>query len=485
MNEPHATGPFDLLISGATLIDGSGAPARRADVGVRDGRIAALGDLAGAAARSRIEAAGLALAPGFIDSHTHDDRLALSDPAMTPKLSQGVTTVVTGNCGVSLAPLAGREPVAPLNLLGGREWYRFATVGEYLEALAAAAPAVNVVPLCGHTTLRAQVMPDLGRAATATELAAMERLLDEALEAGCVGLSTGLAYPPAQAAPTDEVVALARVAAARGGIYATHMRDEREGVLESLRETLEIGRRAGVAVVISHHKASGRAAWGLTRETLALIAEARARQTVDLDCYPYTAGSTVLMADWVGFAERVLVTWSRAHPEHAGRDLAAIRAEWGCGVEEAVARLSPAGAIYFMLDEADLERVLAFEDTMIGSDGLPHDAHPHPRLWGTFPRVLGRYARERGLLGLEEAVRRMTAVPARVYGLPDRGLVREGAVADLVLFDPERVIDRASYEHPCEPAAGIEAVIVAGEPAWRAGQPTGARKGRVLQRSVR
>jgi N-acyl-D-amino-acid deacylase len=310
----------------------------------------------------------------------------------------------------------------------------------------------------------------------------MGALLDEALDAGCIGMSTGLAYAPAFAAPTDEIVALAERVQAHGGIYTTHMRNEGEHVVESVEETLEIGRRARVPVVISHHKCCGRKNYGLVEKTLAIIREARAHQKVDLDVYPYIASSTVLIAASVASSERVLVTWSKSHPECAGRDFADIQAEWGVSVDETIERLQPAGAIYYQMDEKDLRRVLAFEDAMIGSDGLPHDEFPHPRLWGTFPRVLGHYSRDVGLFPLEQAVRRMTSVTAGVFGLKDRGTVRENAYADLVLLEPESIIDSADFKAPKQTAAGIREVIVNGSPVWRGDAWTGERPGRILRR---
>ena len=220
----------------------------------------------------------------------------------------------------------------------------------------------------------------------------------------------------------------------------------------------------------------------MSRETLSTIAHARAKQTVNLDVYPYIAGSTVLLADWVAGTDRVLVTWSAPYPDFKGRDFEDIRSQWGCSVEEAVERLSPAGAIYFKMNEEDLQRILRFQDAMIGSDGLPHDAFPHPRLWGTFPRVLGHYCRELGLFSLEEAVHRMTGVPARVFGLTDRGTIRAGACADLVLFDDERIIDESDFSVPTRPAIGIYQVIVNGQQIWRGGEWTGAKPGRILRR---
>ena len=474
----------DLLIHSGHVVDGTGEPRVSADVAVTGERIVAVGAHLDAAfsAGSRIDASGLVIAPGFIDSHTHDDRAVLASPDMTPKVSQGVTSVVAGNCGVSLAPFAEGEPPPPMNLLGDASAYRFPTMREYLEAVENAPAAVNLAPLAGHTALRAKAMDDVYRAATTPEITHMEALLDEALEAGCIGMSTGLAYPPAAQAPTDEIVALANRLAEHGGIYTTHMRNESAGVLDAVRETLDIGECAGVPVVISHHKCSGRESWGLSSKTLAAIEAARSKQRVDLDVYPYTASSTVLFADWIDAAERVLVTWSTPHPECSGRDFEAVRSDWGCSLEEAVERLSPAGAIYFTMHEDDLQRILRFPDAMIGSDGLPHDAFPHPRLWGTFARVLGRYSRDLGLFSVEEAVYRMTGAPARVFGLVDRGIVRSGAFADLVLFDPQRIADAADFSKPTRPAAGIHRVLVNGREVWRNGQWTGARPGRILRR---
>ncbi len=475
---------FDIVILGGSILDGSGAEAIRGDIGIRGDRVTAMGDLSAHSADSRIDASGKIIAPGFIDVHTHDDRAVLSTPDMSAKVSQGVTTVVTGNCGVSLAPLTGRDPPPPLNLLGDKTWFRYSTVREYADEVTGKPPAVNVAMLAGHSTLRANVMDDLDRAASAAEIDRMDERLEEALSAGCIGMSTGLAYPPAINAPADEIVALAKRVSAHGGIYTTHMRNEREGVVDSVRETLEVGERANVPVVISHHKCSGRENWGLTRQTLPLIAEARKRQSVNLDVYPYTASSTVLMADWVEGAEKVLVTWSVPHPELAGRDFAEIKNEWGCSTEQAVARLLPAGAIYYQMDESDLRRILAFDDAMIGSDGLPHDAHPHPRLWGTFPRVLGHYARNERLFSQAQAVRRMTSVPAAVFGLKDRGTVREGGFADLVVFDPVEVIDAASFDTPIQSSPGIQQVIVNGRTVWRENGPTGMHPGRLLSRDA-
>lgn len=474
----------DILIEGGTLIDGTGGDRVRADVAIKGDRIIGVGSALPVAAETTIDANGFVVTPGFIDVHTHDDRAVLSSPDMTNKISQGVTSVIAGNCGVSLAPLRRCEPPPPLNLLGGRDWYRFGTFADYAQALTENPPATNIAMLVGHSTLRVGVMDDLNRAATGAEIERMGGLLDDSLAAGCIGLSTGLAYPTATAAPTEEVVELAKRLAPFHGIYVTHMRDEGDYVVESTRETITIGERSGVPVVISHHKSSGRNNWGRTRETLAIIAAAQKNQSINLDVYPYTASSTVLMSEFIESAERVIVTWSTPHPEVAGRDLDDIKQEWGCSLDDAIDRLLPAGAIYFQMHEDDLRRVLKFSNAMIGSDGLPHDEFPHPRLWGTFPRVLGHYCRDVGLFSLEQAVRRMTSVPASVFGLRDRGVVRGGAFADLVIFDSEQIIDTADFKAPKRPAAGIEMVIVNGQPVWRDVTWTGERPGRLLRRQV-
>lgn len=475
----------DLVIRNALLIDGSGGPAARGDLAVAGGRILAMGTLPELLAEREVDAGGHALCPGFVDAHTHDDRLLLSEPAMTPKVSQGVTTVVAGNCGVSLAPLVtDRRLVPPLDLLG-TDWFRFNEFGRYLEAVDAARPVTNAVFLVGHQTLRYGIMGrDLDRAASAAEIAAMGREVEAAMRAGGIGLSTGLFYPPAQAAPTEEIVALAKVAGAHGGLYATHLRDEGDRLEESVAEALTIGREGGLPVVFSHHKATGRPNFGKVKRSLAQIDAAAVQQKVALDVYPYAAGSTVLLPQRIAMAEKVMITWSEAMPDAGGRYLHDLAAEHGLPEQEMAERLQPAGAIYFMMDEADVQTVLRHPMAMIGSDGIPHDPRPHPRLWGTFPRVLGHYVRELNLMPLEEAVRRMTSLPADTFGLQDRGRLVPGAWADLVLFDPATVIDRASFDNPIRTSAGIELVAVNGEIVWQDGGGTGARPGRALRRAA-
>ena len=477
---------FDLVIRNGTVIDGTRAPRFRADVAVLNGRIAAIGELKGARGDTEFDAAGRIVAPGFIDAHTHDDRLLLSAPAMAPKASQGVTTVVAGNCGVSLAPAPRGMPkpvTPPLDLLdeeGG--WFRFPDFAAYVAELRAHPAATNCALLVGHSMLRVQTMDRLERPATAAEIARMRAHVDEALAAGAIGVSTGLYYEPAAAAPTEEVIEVCRPLAARGGLYCTHMRDEADRVMESLEESFRIGRELGVPVVISHHKVVGTPNRGRSAETLPLI-EARMRgQRIGLDCYPYCASSTILTASRIGVASKVLLTWSKPHPEFSGMELTEVARRLGLGIEDTVARLLPAGAIYFSMDEADVQRILAFENTMIGSDGLPHDAAPHPRLWGTFPRVLGHYARGLGLFPLETAVHKMTGLTAKTFGLADRGVLGAGKAADITVFDAGTVDETASFARPIQPARGIDAVFVNGEAVWQDGRATGARPGRVLGR---
>lgn len=473
----------DWILRGGTVIDGTGAPRFRADVAIAGDRIAAVGDVSKAQRVREIDVSGRIVAPGFVDVHTHDDRALFATPEMPAKASQGVTTVITGNCGVSLAPLTlDRRPPPPLDLIGEAADYAYPRFADYLAALDKGPAAINAACLVGHSTLRVGTMPDLDRPATAGEIAAMGERLQEALDAGAIGMSTGLFYAPANAAPPAEIEALAKRLKPAGALYTTHMRDEAEHVLDSLDESFQVGAAAEVPVVISHHKTTGRANFGRTAETLPKIAAAMRRQEVGLDAYPCIASSTVLRTQRIEDSLKVMITWSKGAPEEAGRDLADIARDWSVGILEAVERLQPAGAIYWMMDEADVQRVLAFDKTMIGSDGLPHDLHPHPRLWGTFPRVLGHYCREVGLFGLETAVHKMSGLSAARFGLSGRGLVRPGAYADLCVFDADTVIDRATFAEPTLPAAGIEHVFVNGRPVWSERRPTGERPGRALRR---
>lgn len=473
----------DTLIRNAGVLDGSGSDFEIRDVALRGDRICEIGPSLEAEASVSIDAEGLVLAPGFIDVHTHDDTTVIHAPAMLPKLSQGVTTVIVGNCGISAAPVQLRgEPPDPMNLLGNTEAFRYPTFATYIAAIQAAKPAVNVGALVGHTSLRNNHMDRLDRTATAPEIDAMRTQLQEALDYGALGLSSGLAYLSANAASTEEVQALAAPLAAAGAVYTTHMRTEAEAILEAMNEAFEIGRLSRVPVIISHLKCAGIDNWGRSEEVLRFLETARTSQETGCDCYPYAAGSSTLDLRQVDDRVKVTITWSRPHPEIAGQTLGQIAAAWNVTQLEAARRLQPAGAIYHSISEEDMRRILRHPATMIGSDGLPNDPLPHPRLWGTFPRVLGRYSREEKLFSLSEAVHKMTEMPARRFGLPQRGLIRADYYADLVLFDPERIIDTATFSDPVRPAEGIAGVWVNGLRSYSAQGATEQRSGRFLSR---
>ena len=470
-----------LLLRGGTVVDGTGAPRFGADVRIEGERIAAVGANLANDGAVVLDASGKIVAPGFIDVHTHDDQIVLSAPGMLPKISQGVTTVVVGNCGISLAPLVRADVPPPLNLLGPDK-YVHPTMAAYVAAVDAARPAVNVVALVGHSTLRLATMDDPYRPATQAERVRMGELLREGLAAGAAGLSSGVFYATGAAADVDELALLAGITGSAGGVYTTHIRQEMDKVLGSLDEAFATAKRGRVALVVSHHKCAGPRNWGRTLETLAHIDAARRDQAIGLDCYPYIAGSTVLRSEMVDGVIDILITWSTPHPEMAARTLASIAEEWGCSQVEACERLQPGGACYFQMREDDVQRVLRYPATMIGSDGLPHDQHPHPRLWGTFPRVLGHYSRDLGLFPLEVAVHKMTGLSARQFGLANRGAIRVGASADIVVFDATTIRDTATFELPKSQAAGVDCVLVNGKVAYRSGDTEPGRNGRFLPR---
>lgn len=539
---------FDVVIRGATVVDGSGEPAFVADVAISEGRIAAIrrgegaagpGGPEGLAGGQLIDARGLVLAPGFIDIHNHSDLTLLGDPRAQSMICQGVTTVVVGNCGFSPAPWPGPEGGAPALamredaafLAGGMdvrwEWRSFA---EYLDALEAARPAVNVVALVGHAAVREQVLGRATRAPDGDELRRMRALVEQALADGAAGMSSGLIYYPSCYARTEELVELAGLVSRAGGIYATHVRGEGETLLEAVAEAIEVAARTGVSTQVSHLKAESRLMWGRLPEALALIDQARARGlAVDCDQYPYTAYNTslgsflppeVMAGDWrsllasragrdrmrqvlaeglPGWTSSVRgMEWSdfvidgTGDPACDGRDLGTLAASAGRDPYELLFDLllefgPHVRVVGHAMNEADVEHAVARPDVMVGSDGyalpLEGDAggrFPHPRSFGTFPRVLGHYCRDRRLLSLEAAVRKMTGLPAGKLGLRDRGLVREGYRADLVLFDPAQIRDTASFVRPRARPAGISWVFVNGRPALTP-DGWGERAGRVIR----
>jgi N-acyl-D-amino-acid deacylase len=477
---------YDVIVRNGTLVDGSGCTPVKADVAILGDRIAALGELANCKAAREIDAANWVVAPGFIDVHSHDDAAVIETPEMSAKLTQGVTTVIAGNCGISAAPYnhPGNPPQL-LRLIFKSDRCIAATFEEYLDKVRLSAPATNCAFLTGHTTLRLQVMgEDLDRTATDREIIEMRELLSQSLQQGSIGLSSGLFYPQARAASTNEVIEVGKPVGAYQGVYTAHLRDESDGVMESLQEALHIGRTIGAPVIVSHHKCMGRRNFGRSVETLALLQEARRGQRVALDVYPYTAASTVLNADMVRHSLRTVVTWCDPFPEFCGRDLEEVADTLGCTPAQAIPKLQPAGALYFVMDEGDVTRILCAPEAMVGSDGLPADQHPHPRLWGTFPRVLGRYVRERGVLTLPNAVHRMTGLSAYRFGIRSRGRVEVGYFADLCIFDPQCVLDSATFEQPQTPAVGIQSVLVNGKVALDNGSLTASRAGRVLTRNA-
>lgn len=479
---PHGTKAGTILIRGGLVADGSGAPARRADVLVSGGSIAAIGDFGpGASGAPAVlppgtavyEARGAVVAPGFIDAHAHDDAALLQRGGTMAKLSQGFTGVVVGNCGISLAPwtpsAACPIPPPPLNLLGGPERFRYPGFSGYFEAIRATpGPAPRAAALAGHSSLRAAHVADLRAPARPDELAAMLRDLEAGLEAGLAGCSAGLAYPASIGAPASEVAVLARAAFRRGRVFAIHIRNEYEGMWTALDEAFAIAREAlgssppeGARLVVSHQKCAGPSNRGRAAELLARLDGASRDIPLAFDAYPYEAGSTLLEAESVRASRRVVVTWSTPHPELAGLELTEAADRLGCTKEDAINKLSPAGAAYFHMDEADVDAILAHPLCMLGSDGLPADAMPHPRLYGALPRYLARFVREKHLLTLEEAARKASALPASVFGFGP-GLLRPGAPADITVFNPETVEAGSDWNDPRRLPRGIELVLVGG-----------------------
>ena len=473
----------EYLFQNAMIFDGRGSQPFIGDVSVANGIIIAVGKLGDCSAEKRIDLDGLALCPGFIDVHTHDDRAVIDDPVMLPKISQGVTTVVTGNCGISLPPIEFTEstPTPPLNLLGTANKYEFPTMAAYKERLAKYKPAVNVVSLIGHSTLRLKVMEDVTQPANSDEIETMRNLLRQCMFEGASGFSTGLYYAPNKASNVDEVAAVASVASEHDGIYTTHMRNEGDHVLSSIEESASTSSNAKISLLISHLKCTGRRNWGRSCEMLDSIYNFAEQQTIHFDVYPYTAGSTILRVDESNVCTRIIITWSEKYPNLSGCDLNKIAKEWGVSREVAATRLQPAGAIYFQMNEDDVRNIISSRNSIIGSDGIPNDKHPHPRLWGTFPRVVGHYARDLGLMTMHEAIYKMTGLSAKVFGLHDRGQIEPGYAADMVVFNPMTIKDRATYEDPKQKSDGIEMVWVNGKLSFTNGEAVQTGAGALLK----
>ena len=486
----------DIIIRNALVLDGTGAPPNEIDVAITGDRITGIGNpLPSAAATSdttEIDAAGKVLAPGFVDVHTHDDGALLRHPGMEFKLSQGCTSLVIGNCGFSAIPAVPGEREKS-GLIGVTpNWH---DLDGFRSAVEEANPSVNAMALIGHNTSRSLVMQNERRAPSPGELDTMRDHVRTAMEQGACGFSTGLIYEPGRYCETDEIVELARESAQAGGIYATHMRNEGDHLLQAVDEAIDIGDRAELPVQISHHKSAGRRNWGKIGQSLAKVDEANERGAdVTLDVYPYTAGSGP-MAQYFNLdnidpelAEVIRFASCPAFREYEGRMAVDVATELGVPVTQLIHDVitAPEGertlCIQFIIDDADIEENLRHPLMMIGSDGIPDlRGQPHPRLFGTFPKVLGYYVREQGVIDLAEAVRRMTSLSCDRFGLTDRGRIGEGQFADLVLFDPDTIIDTATYDDPKQEAAGIDLVMVNGAIALRNGVHSRVGGGRVLR----
>ncbi|MDP2873165.1 MAG: D-aminoacylase [Bacillota bacterium] len=526
-----------FIVRGARIVDGTGNPWYRGDIAVEGSAIAAVGDLRGHKAARELDGSGLVAAPGFIDVHTHSDGSLIMEGEGHSHIRQGVTTDVAGNCGMSLAPVTD-QGAAFLR----RAWdetafdWDWRSVAEYMARLERQGSSINVAILAGHGSIRGSVMGFEDRPPTDAELAAMKNMVEEAMRDGAVGLSSGLIYVPGSYAKTDELIELARVAAAHGGIYASHIRGENDTLLDAVAEAIEVGRQGGLPVEIAHFKAMGRHMWGKSADSLRLVEQARLEGIpVTCDQYPYNASATGLGAympawahvggtgallerlrdpeararmkhdilsgtdGWVSLHKGVgwdntLITRCIPNPSLEGLSVAEIAGRWGRDEFETAFDILLVGegnvsVVYFTIGDEDVERIMRHPAVMVGSDSSAIAAEgplaagkPHPRAFGTFVRVLGRYVREKGTISLEEAVRKMTSLPAQTMGFWDRGLLRPGMKADVVLFDPATVGDRGTYAKPWQYPAGIEHVFVNGQETVRRGEHLGTRAGVVLRR---
>jgi len=527
---------YDLLILGGDVADGTGSALVRADVGIRDGKIVDVGNLSKKEATEKVTAEGRVVAPGFIDIHTHDDFNLPLNPLAPGKVLQGVTTLVTGNCGFSPAPLV-RDKKEELEqmaaMLDTGIDYNWESFGEFLEKLPPL--GVNMAPLVGHGTLRCGAMGLENRPVKPLELERMESLLAEALEAGAFGFSTGLIYPPSGFAQTDEIARLAMTATRFNAGYYTHMRDEGAGIMDSIEEAITIGRRSGVHVQLSHLKLMSPANWGRASEVLALIDKTRSDgQSLACDQYPYTAASTglsTMLPDWFfghegGIVRRlqnnelrtrvrgeilemvkngasrvsdfsaVVVAQSSSQPDYAGMNLVEIGEREAKDPVDAMLDLLVADkartlAVFFAISEEDMFQIMRHPAVAIGSDGIFTGIHgkedhskPHPRYFGTFPRVAGRYTREGKLPSLGEAIRKMTTLPANILGLRERGRLKPGQAADVVIFDPKTLMDTATFEAPHGAPEGMDRVIINGVTVAEQGRITEATPGTILRRGI-
>jgi len=526
---------LDCLIAGGRVIDGIGTPERRADIAIRDGRVIEIGDLTGSRARHVVQADGRIVCPGFIDMHSHDDFNLSVNPHCAEKTRQGVTLQVTGNCGFSPAPLPVEHVEQFTDFVGfldsGLAW-EWSSFSEYMDRMPPL--GLNVAQLVGHVTVRVAAMGVDNRAPRSDEMAAMKSAVDEAMHAGAFGFSTGLMYVPSTFATTGEVIELARVAAQHGGGYHTHVRDMGREVFEAIDEAIEIGAESGARVQISHMKINHERLWGRAAELLERVERANLRGVeVGCDAYPYVAGSGGLknsLPYWVQEGgieallgrlrdsavrtrirtevldkmargeyriaawENVRVAWSPSRLEFTGLNLREVAAREDRDpvdsyLDMILADRGDTVSIHFMMNEDDVRTFLRHASMVIGSDGIfrgiggrADPGAPHPRHFGTFPRVLGRYVREERVLDLPEAVRKMTSASADMLRLPDRGRLAPGAHADVVVFDPETVADCATWIEPQQAPSGVDTVLVDGVAVVNGGESTGATPGTMLRR---
>src|SRR4051812_31164954 len=499
--------PFDIVIRGARVVDGSGSPWYYADVGIRGDTIAAVGDLSGARGTVTIEGRGMVVAPGFIDIHSHGRRGIAQVPTAENYLREGVTTIVEGPDGSSPLPIK-----------------------DFLDGIARTPISVNFATMVGQGSIRQQVIGSVNRKATPEEIGKMKEIAAQSMREGAFGLSTGLFYVPGNFTPTEEVIELAKVVGQMGGIHISHMREEASHVLDSVRETIRIGEEGGLPTQITHHKTIGQASWGKSVDSLKLVEEARARGVdVTIDQYPYTASSTgiaALVPQWAleggqrstverlnapdqrakikativenlkydrgaGDPKNVAIVNCGFDPTLAGKNLAQITRDRGKeptmeNAAEATMDLVAKGgcsAVYHAIAEEDVVRIMKSPYTMIASDGdIPvfGQAAPHPRSYGTFARVLGVYVREQKVIPLEEAIRKMSGFPAARLKLYDRGMLRPGMKADVIVFDPATVGDRATFDKPHQYSVGVHEVIVNGKLVLHGDKVTAERPGRVI-----
>ena len=527
---------YDVIIAGCTVVDGSGGRGYAADVAVQDGKIAAVGNLAHAEAGRRVAGAGKVLAPGFIDMHTHSDLPLLVNPRAESKIRQGVTTEVIGNCGLGPAPLTEKSRAemreSSTFLAKGSEelgwdWLRF---GDYLSTMESNGVALNVVPLVGHTPLRMAAMGMDRRPAEPAEITHQQRLLRESLEDGAFGMSSGLIYPPSAYSDTEELVSLAAVLHEYGGHYFSHIRGEGDTLLRAVAEAIEVGERGKVSVQIAHHKATGKHNWGKVREATTYSERAQERNVnVNYDVYPYTAGSGGLnqvVPNWAKEGgtqglmarlrdpatsamlkaetdaedrewDKMFLVWiqNEDFKRFEGKAMTDIGESLKTSPLDAAYHLiveseDKASMLHFGMSEDDVAYLLSHPLGMVGSDGsslAPYgplsQGVPHPRNYGTFPRVLQVYVRERNVLTLEQAVHKMTGACAQKLGLSNKGLIHSGLDADLVLFDPDTVTENATFGDPHQYPSGIELVMVNGEVVVESGEHSGMLPGKVLRRN--